>query len=247
MPDFAIICGSTGLELAAAFEPVDAPPSRYGKPSERPRLGRIEGVEVLVLARHGVPHRLAPHLVNYRANIDVLHRLGVTRVLSLNTVGGIHPQAVTGSIVVPAQVIDYTWGREQTFSDGETLLHVPFTEPFDARLRQQVLASGRRAGVELLDGGVYGCTQGPRFETAAEIDRMERDGCTLVGMTLMPEAALARERAMAYCSLSLVVNPAAGRAVNAIDLDAIAAVCHQGMIGFEALLRAFFECQVGVH
>ena len=247
MPDTAIICGSTGLDLAGDFEPADTPPSPYGQPSEPPRVGRIEGTEVLVLARHGVPHRLAPHLVNYRANIDVLHRLGVTRVLSLNTVGGIHPQAVTGAIVVPDQVIDYTWGREQTFSDGHELLHVPFTEPFDAALRQQVLAVGRQAGIELLDGGVYGCTQGPRFETVAEIDRMERDGCTLVGMTVMPEAALAREKGMAYCSLSLVVNPAAGRAVNAIDLDAIAAVCQQGLARFEALLRGFFQSEVGLH
>jgi len=246
VPEFAVICGSTGLDLAADFVPVGSATSSFGDPSEAPRLGRIAGADVLVLYRHGLPHRLAPHLVNYRANVDVLHRLGVTRVLSLNTVGGIHPRAVTGAIVVPDQVIDYTWGREQTFSDAHELLHVEFTEPFDAGLRRRVLAAGRRAGIEVLDGGVYGCTQGPRFESAAEIDRMERDGCTLVGMTLMPEAALAREKGMAYCSLSLVVNPAAGRAVDAIDLDAIAAVCRQGMGGFEALLRAFFESEISL-
>ncbi len=245
MTEFAILCGSGGLEFAAAFAPVTCPGSRYGTPSETPRIGTIEGAEVLVLARHGIPHRLAPHLVNYRANLDVLSQLGARQILALNTVGGIHPQAAVGAIVVPHQVVDYTWGREHTYADAAELLHVEFSDPYDPGMRQRVLAAGASAGIELLDGGVYGCTQGPRFETAAEIDRMDRDGCTVVGMTAMPEAALAREKAMAYCSLSLVVNPAAGRADNAIDLEVISAVSREGMQRVERLLRVFFQREVG--
>jgi purine nucleoside phosphorylase len=245
--EFAIICGSAGLEIAAGFAPVTCPRSRYGVPSETPRVGSIEGVEVLVLARHGVPHRLAPHLVNYRANLDVLSQLGVRRVLALNTVGGIHPGAAPGAIVMPHQIVDYTWGREHTYADAADLLHVEFSDPFDPGMRQRMLAAGSAAGIELVDGGVYGCTQGPRFETAAEIDRMDRDGCTLVGMTAMPEAALAREKGLAYGSLALVVNPAAGRAENAIDLEAIAEVSREGMRRVEQLLRVFLQREVGVY
>ncbi len=245
MTEFAIICGSGGLERATSFAPVTCPGSRYGAPSETPRIGTIEGAEVLVLARHGVPHRLAPHLVNYRANLDVLSQLGARRVLALNTVGGIHPRAAVGAIVLPHQIVDYTWGREHTYADAAELLHVEFTDPYDDILRRRMLAAGTSAGIELLDGGVYGCTQGPRFETAAEIDRMDRDGCTVVGMTAMPEAALAREKGMAYCSLSLVVNPAAGRADNAIDLEVISAVSREGMQRVERLIRVFFQREVG--
>jgi 5'-methylthioinosine phosphorylase len=237
---WAIIGGSAGLSLARAFPPVEAPPSRYGAISAPLRSGRIGGCEVLVLARHGEPHRIAPHLINYRANIDTLSLLGVRGILALNTVGGISPGAAPGSIHVPHQIVDYTWGRAHTFCDEQSLLHADFAEPFDDGLRLALVAAATAADVPVAQAAVYGCTQGPRFETAAEIERMARDGCDLVGMTGMPEAALARERGLRYAALSLVVNPAAGRAENPFDLGAIARVAEAGMQRIEQLLGAFF-------
>lgn len=245
MSGIALIVGSGLLEFASAFEPVATPQARtassYGAPSEPPRRGRVAGQDVLLLARHGTPHRIAPHLINYRANLDLLARLGAESVIALNTVGAIDAALAPGTVVVPHQLIDYTWGREQSFSTPEHLIHVDFTEPYDAGLRQQLLDAARVSGIAVADGGVYGCVQGPRFETAAEIDRMERDGCTLVGMTGMPEAGLARERGLRYAALALVVNPAAGRAEHAIDIPTIEAVSRAGMRDVERLLIALFE------
>jgi 5'-methylthioinosine phosphorylase len=237
---WAIIGGSAELQLARAFEPVAVPPSRYGSVSAPPRRGSIGGREVVVLARHGEPPRIAAHLINYRANIDTLHALGVAGVVALNTVGGITPRAPAGSVHVPDQIIDYTWGRAHTYCDDSALLHADFAEPFDEPLRLALIEAARAADVAVGAGAVYGCTQGPRFETAAEIERMARDGCDLVGMTAMPEAALARERDLRYAVVSLVVNPAAGRAENPFDLAAIAAVAAAGMLRVEQLLTAFF-------
>lgn len=238
---WAIIGGSGKLPLTGSFRAADLPESRYGSRSPGLLQGEVAGIEVWFLPRHGQPHALAPHLVNYRANVDTLRRLGVDGVIALNTVGGIAPAATAGSLHVPDQIIDYTWGREHTFSDEEQLLHVDFAEPLDHGVRRRLLAAGERAGIAASDGGVYGATQGPRFETVAEIERMARDGCDLVGMTGMPEAALAREAGLAYAMLSLVVNPAAGRADNPFDLDAIAAVAATGMEQVDDLLRTFFD------
>jgi 5'-methylthioinosine phosphorylase len=238
---WAIIGGSAPLAVIQGFEPVAAPPSRYGPPSAPPRRGHIAGCPVLVLARHGEPHHIAPHLINYRANIDTLCALGVDTVVALNTVGGITERAAAGSLHVPHQIIDYTWGREHTYSDGDRLLHVDFADPFDSALRLALLRAAAGAGLEVETAGVYGCTQGPRFETAAEIERMARDGCDLVGMTAMPEAALARERGLRYAQISLVVNPAAGRAENPFDMAAIARVAADGMVRIERLLAEFFR------
>lgn len=238
---WAVIGGSGALPLTrdlVAFEP---PPSRYGASSGAWLRGGLAGQDVVFLARHGQPHRIAPHLINYRANVDTLAALDVTGVVALTTVGGISPRATAGRLCVPDQIIDYTWGRAHTFSDEGTLLHADFAQPFDADLRLALLAAARRAELEVMSDGVYGATQGPRFETAAEIERMARDGCDLVGMTGMPEAGLARERGLPYAMVSLVVNPAAGRAPNPFDMSAIARVAEQGMDRVARLLLAFFE------
>lgn len=240
---WAVIGGSAPLALIETMEPVEAPVSSYG-PTSAPLLGgRIGGHDVVFLSRHGQPHHIAPHLIDYRANIDTLAALEVQGVVALNTVGGISAAAEAGRIFVPDQIIDYTWGRAHTFSDESTLIHADFADPVDETVRLGLVAAATAAGVDVVDGGVYGCTQGPRFETAAEIRRMARDGCDLVGMTAMPEAALARERELPYAMLSLVVNPAAGRAVDPFDLAVIAEVAAEGMVRVADLLAAFFEHQ----
>ncbi|MEQ8485244.1 MAG: S-methyl-5'-thioinosine phosphorylase [Pseudomonadales bacterium] len=237
---WAVIGGSAALPAVAGFEAFDVAEGAFGPPSAAPRRGRIGATEVVFLARHGEPHRIAPHAINSRANVDLLARLGVSGVIALTTVGGITARAPAGALLLPHQLIDYTWGRPHTFSDAATLLHADFAEPFDAGLRRALAAAAQRAGVELGQQAVYGCTQGPRFETAAEIERMDRDGCDIVGMTAMPEAALARERGLPYALVSLVVNPAAGRAADPFDMDAIRRVSATGMAAVDALLRALF-------
>lgn len=238
---WAVIGGSGALASAAGFQPFAAPASRYGEPSGTLRRGVLGDTEVIFLPRHGDPHRVAPHLINYRANVDVLCSLGVEGAVALNTVGGITPDAGAGSLFVPHQLIDYTWGRAHTFSDSEDLIHTDFADPYDDAVRLGLIDAGRRAGVPVGEKAVYGCTQGPRFETAAEIERMARDGCDLVGMTGMPEAALFRERGVPYAQISLVVNPAAGRAENPFDMAVIVQVAEQGMARVDALLAAFFQ------
>jgi 5'-methylthioinosine phosphorylase len=242
---WGLLVGSAPLPLTEELELVTPAAGDYGPPSAPPRRGRLGGADVVVLARHGEHQDIPPHLVNYRANIDLLCTLGVGGVIALNTVGGIHADARAGTLVVPHQLIDYTWGRDHTFSTAGQRLHADFAEPFDDTLRLGLVAAARSAGVDVRAHGVYGCTQGPRFETAAEIDRLARDGCDLVGMTAMPEAALARERGLPYAALSLVVNPAAGRAADPFDLAAIAEVAAQGAALVERLLLAFFESRPG--
>jgi 5'-methylthioinosine phosphorylase len=220
----AVIAGSGARFFAAADldqgAPVDTP---WGPPSAPVRRARLGGHPLLWLARHGEPHAIAPHRVNYRANIHALHASGATHVIALNTVGGISPEATTGSLWLPRQIIDYTAGRESSFHDGVTLplQHQEFADPYDDGLRDLLARAAADADVPITSGGVYGCTQGPRLETSAEIRRMQRDGCDLVGMTGMPEAVLAREFGLAYASVSMVVNPAAGLSAEPITLDAI--------------------------
>lgn len=244
---WGILAGSSPLPSAHAFDPLTLPPSAYGVTSEPPRRGRIGDCEVVVLARHGEPRHIAPHMINYRANVEALCTLGVEGIVALNTVGGIAADAHAGCICIPHQLIDYSWGRAHTFFDQGPVEHADFAHPFDEPLRRRLIAAAVAAGVAVRTSGVYGCTQGPRFETEAEIERMARDGCDLVGMTAMPEAALARERGVPYAALSLVVNPAAGKApegATPFDLDAIARVGAAGMVQIERLLRAFFEARV---
>jgi 5'-deoxy-5'-methylthioadenosine phosphorylase len=222
---------TVGLIVGTGFSSwlVDAEPAAsldtpFGPPSAAPRRGLLDGAPVVMLARHGQPHLIAPHRVNYRANLWLLKQLGVTHVLATNTVGGIAAHLEPGALVVVDQLIDYTWGREHTFMDGDRLQHVDFTRPYDARVRAALLSSAAAQAIAVGDGGVYGCTQGPRLESAAEIERLARDGCDVVGMTAMPEAGLARELGLAYGTLCLVVNRAAGRAGKPITEAAMAAI-----------------------
>jgi 5'-methylthioinosine phosphorylase len=211
--DLALI-GGTGLYRLAALEDVRTLEGGtvYGEPSGPVRVGTFAGRTVAFLARHGEGHALPPHKVNYRANLRRLKDLGATRVLAQNTVGGIADHYSPRVLGCPDQLIDYTWGRVSTLcEEADTeVLHVDFTDPYTPSLRRAVLAAARAADVPVVDGGCYGATQGPRLETRAEIARMRRDGCDLVGMTGMPEAALARELGLDYACLAVVANWAAG-------------------------------------
>jgi len=242
MSAHAIIIGSGALTLPFDFEPLDVSlETRYGQASATPLATAAGSNKVLLLARHGIPHRIAPHAINYRANLLLLQDLGTERIIAVNTVGGIAPEAKTGVVLFPDQIIDYSWGREQSFSDSNKLYHVDFSEPYDEELRDELVAAAQLAQLEVVVGGVYGCTQGPRFETPAEVNRMGSDGCTIVGMTGMPEASLARELDIPYASVCLIVNPAAGRDGDTIDLDTLAIVTRSGMERIGRLLVCFFE------
>ncbi|MBD9368073.1 S-methyl-5'-thioinosine phosphorylase [Xanthomonas sp. XNM01] len=207
------VIGGTGVYRLAALEDVEAREvdTPYGRPSGPLRIGRLGDRRVAFLARHGEGHALPPHRVNYRANLHALKQAGAQRVLALNTVGGITDDYGPRVLACPDQLIDYTWGRESTFWDGEgEALHVDFGHPYSPLFRTKLLAAARVTGASVVDGGCYGATQGPRLETNAEIARMRRDGCDLVGMTGMPEAALARELGLEYACLAIVANWAAG-------------------------------------
>ena len=212
----------------------------WGAPSAMLTHGHLHGVELVFLPRHGPHHHLPPHLINYRANIAALADSGVDAVIATAAVGGIEYAAGTGVIVVPHQIVDYTYGRAHTYSDGTQAhpQHVDFSEPYSAALRASLIAAAAEAGIDVRVRGVYAATQGPRLESAAEIDRFERDGCTIVGMTGMPEAALARELGLDYANISLVVNPAAGRATGAITMAAIERELADGMGRIQAVIAA---------
>ena len=213
-PVAVAIIGGTGLYRLAALEDSKAMTAvtPYGMPSGPARVGMFGAHRIAFLARHGEGHALPPHKVNYRANLWLLKEFGATRILAVNAVGGIAKPYAPRAIGVPDQIIDYTWGRISTFCEepGTDVLHVDMTEPYTQSLRARLLAAARSAGVAVVDGGCYGATQGPRLETKAEIARMRRDGCDLVGMTGMPEAGLARELGLDYACLALVANWAAG-------------------------------------
>ncbi len=189
--------------------------TRWGAPAAPVQRGSLAGKPVLFLSRHGHRHEYAPHAINYRANVQALKDAGATAILAVYTVGGISAGLAPGALVVPHDLIDYTWGREASFSEVDNVIHVDMTTPFDNGWRQRLLDAGRACtepgDPAVVDGGVYACCQGPRLETPAEIDRLERDGCSVVGMTGMPEAALARELELPIAAIALVVNPAAGR------------------------------------
>lgn len=230
----AIIGGSGLAELSTLTETRRiAARTAFGEPSGPLTLGRIGKSEVLFLARHGDAHSIPPHQVNYRANVQALKDAGATQITAVATVGGIRAEFGPGALVVPDQIIDYTWGRASTFFDGPgaKVTHIDFTEPYSASLRGRILAAAKACGEVVVDGGCYGATQGPRLETAAEIARLERDGADLVGMTGMPEAALAREAGLEYAAIAVVANHAAGKgdSAHAISLAAIEAVLQQAM------------------
>src|SRR5688572_20364558 len=216
------VIGGTGLYKLADLQDVEAhqPVTHYGALSGPVRVGTLDGRRVAFLARHGEGHSLPPHKINYRANLAALQALGATRVLALNTVGGITERFGPRVLACPDQLIDYTWGRISTICEepGTEVLHVDFGEPYTRSLRQAVIAAAAKAGVGLVADGCYGATQGPRLETRAEIARMRRDGCDLVGMTGMPEAGLAREMGLDYACLAIVANWAAGAGPDADEV-----------------------------
>lgn len=216
------IIGGTGLTELAGLEVLrrEMVATPYGAPSGPLTFGRLHGREIVFLARHGYDHTIPPHRVNYRANLFALRAIGVSRVLAVAAVGGIHPELGPGRLAFPHQIIDYTWGRAHTLFDepGAPVTHVDFTAPYTEELRQRLIAAAAAGRIDAAANGVYGAAQGPRLETAAEIDRMERDGCTMVGMTGMPEAGLARELDLAYACCAVVANRAAGR--GGVDIHA---------------------------
>lgn len=244
--DLAVIGGSglytfPGLEQTVRHT-VDTP---YGKASGDVVIGDFAGKRVAFLARHGEGHSLPPHRVNYRANLWALHSLGARRVIGVNAVGGIRSDMGPRAIVVPDQVIDYTHGRYTSFCDAEgaEVKHIDFSEPYTESLRQILLAASAKAGIAVIAGGCYGATQGPRLETRAEIARMKRDGCDLVGMTGMPEASLARELELHYACLALVANFAAGCGDEAeISIDEIFAHLAAATAEVPRILSALLEC-----
>ena len=242
-PSLAVI-GGTGLYALADLADVEThqPVTKYGALSGPVRIGRLGDARVAFLARHGEGHSVPPHQVNYRANLAALQALGVKRVLALNTVGGITERFGPRVLACPDQLIDYTWGRVSTFCEepGTDVLHVDFGDPYTPSLRSEVIAAAARAGVEMVDGGCYGATQGPRLETRAEIARMRRDGCDLVGMTGMPEAGLARELGLDYACLAIVANWAAGagpQVDEVITLEDVLANVAAATSGLPVLLR----------
>jgi 5'-deoxy-5'-methylthioadenosine phosphorylase len=237
------IIGGTGLTQLTNLEITHRQVARtpYGEPSGALTFGRICGQEVIFLARHGYGHNIPPHEVNYRANMWALKDHGVDRVVSVATVGGIHPDLIPGMLVIPDQIIDYTHGRETTYfvDRGKPVTHLDFTFPYCDAMRQALVSAASTCGINLRDGGVYGAVQGPRLETAAEINRMERDGADMVGMTGMPEAYLAREIELCYAAVGVVVNYAAGRGLSSdgIQMEEIQSVLGEVMMQVRHLVE----------
>ncbi|MEL7310656.1 MAG: S-methyl-5'-thioinosine phosphorylase [Pseudomonadota bacterium] len=240
---FAVI-GGTGTGVNTQGELVDEQvvDTPFGAPSAPLRQFLIDGRPVWFLPRHGDGHQIAPHLVNYAANLTALHDVGVTHVIALNAVGIIGRRAPVGGLLIPNQIIDYTWGRRHTVRDGDVAVldHIDFTEPYSEELRGQLLAAAQAVGLEVADGGVYGATQGPRLETAAEVARLARDGVEVIGMTGMPEASIARELDLSYACIALIVNEAAGQGEGDIHAQLHAAM-DQARSAANLLLASFFE------
>jgi 5'-deoxy-5'-methylthioadenosine phosphorylase len=240
MSKLAII-GGTGLDSLEGLtitgsESLDTP---YGEPSGPLSHGELAGREVVFMPRHGAKHTIPPHKINYRANIWALKQNGVERVIAVNAVGGIRADMVPGRLIVPHQLIDYTHSRIDTFFEEglEHVTHIDFSAPYCEELRQLLISSGSACGLKVIGEGTYAATQGPRLETAAEIDRLERDGCDLVGMTGMPEAALARELGLCYACVAVVANMAAGRSEEALTMEMIERTLVAGMADMRELLR----------
>lgn len=240
MAGLAII-GGTGLTSLKnlEIERREVMHTPYGEPSGPLVHGTMCGKQVVFLPRHGTAHTIPPHEVNYRANLWALQHIGITKIIAVAAVGGITSAMLPSSLVIPDQIIDYTWSRQHTFFQGDLtkVTHVDFTHPYNEELRATLLRAGGAAGLALHDGGTYGATQGPRLETAAEITRLEHDGCDIVGMTGMPEAALARELEIAYAACAVVANWAAGRGTGVISMDDIERNLKVGMDRLRALLE----------
>ena len=241
------IIGGSGLTQLSNLEITRREVVRtpYGEPSGALTFGALNGREVVFIARHGYGHTIPPHAVNYRANIWAMHAQGVSGLASVASVGGIRTDLKPGTLAVPDQIIDYTYARMHSFFDGpdQPVTHIDFTRPYCENLRQAMIKAAADKGLPLVSGGVYAATQGPRLETAAEINRLERDGADMVGMTGMPEAALAREMGLCYASIAVVANWAAGRgdSADAVDLDVIRGVLDEAMGKVRVLLATLVD------
>lgn len=242
MTTLAII-GGTGLTQLADLKIINSQQldNRYGQPSAEFITGDLNGKKVIFLARHGNPHHIAPHKINYRANIWGLKELGVSQIIAVAAVGGITPEMGPAHIAIPDQIIDYSYGREHTFFAEDTVSHIDFTYPYNQALRAKLITAAAKAHINISPRGTYGCTQGPRLESSAEIIRMEQDGCDLVGMTGMPEAALAKEADIAYASINVVANWAAGKTEGEITMAEIEQHLHVGMANTAKLLKQFID------
>ncbi len=232
------VIGGTGLEqmeggVLVQRHSMDTP---YGAPSSELIELELQGRTLFFLSRHGEDHSIPPHQVNYRANLWVLKQMAVEGVVAVAAVGGITEAMLPGQVAIPDQIIDYTWGREHTFFDGPEVEHIDFSWPYCSDLRGRLLQAAKSSGVEAIDGGTYGATQGPRLESAAEIRRMEQDGCDLVGMTGMPEAALARELGLCYGCCAVSANWAAGKSDQEITMEEIHQNLESGMAQIRSIL-----------
>lgn len=239
MTKLAII-GGTGLTSIdvlqiAKYEIVDTP---YGVPSAPLVTGELAGNEIIFLARHGSDHTIPPHKIDYRANIWALKSIGVTDIIGVAAVGGIQKDIPPKKIIIPNQIIDYTHDRKHTYFEDNLseVTHIDFTHPYCEELRKMLLQASKDCDVDVYDGGVYGVTQGPRLETAAEIHRMEQDGCDIVGMTGMPEASLAKELGLNYACCALAVNWAAGKSGAEITMQKINQAIEKGMVDVKSIL-----------
>lgn len=241
------IIGGTGLTQYPNLKILneETVTTELGNPSAPLVYGELNGRNIVFLARHGHPHKLPPNRVNYRANILALKNAGVSEIIAVNAVGGITEPMGAEALCIPDQIIDYTHGREDTFFDGvyQDLEHVDFTYPYDRELSQGLIEAARAADINVVAGGVYGATQGPRLESIAEILRLERDGCDLVGMTGMPEAVLARELNIPYACIALVVNKAAGKSEGIITMDDIVVAIEGGMEKVKTLIDSYLNCE----
>ncbi len=241
------IIGGTGMTQLACLEISHRQIMRtpYGEPSGPLTFGEINANKVVFLARHGYGHTIPPHAVNYRANLWALQSFNLSRVISVASVGGIRADFTPGMIAIPDQIIDYTHGRKYTYYEGmdRPVTHIDFTEPYCPIMRRCLLEAAKRADENVIGGGVYGATQGPRLETAAEIIRLERDGADMVGMTGMPEAALAKELSLSYATIAVVANYAAGResSTHVIRLEDAHAVLETAMVRVRNILERVVE------
>lgn len=239
MSGIAIIGGSGLLSLEGLdTERRELMETPYGEPSSALTFGTYSGKQVIFLARHGEEHSILPHRINYCANLASLQQAGATQVIAVCTVGGITRDMQPGRVIIPDQLVDYTWSRRHTtYEDARNYAaHIDFTEPYCASLRTHLIDAADKAGIDVVTAATYGATQGPRLETAAEIDRLEKDGCHIVGMTGMPEASIARELGLCYAAIAVSVNYAAGREDGPIDMREIAANLTAGMVNVRAIL-----------
>lgn len=240
MAELAII-GGTGLTTLKNLKIKKREVMRtpYGEPSGPLVHGELCDHDVVFLPRHGHGHTIPPHMVNFCANIWALRETGVHSVIAVAAVGGIREDLQPAMLAIPDQIIDYTWSRRHTYfeSDLSEVTHIDFTNPYSSHVRQLLIDAANSLDIDYANDGTYGATQGPRLETAAEIDRLERDGCTMVGMTGMPEAALARELDLDYAHLAVVANRAAGRGNGAISMEDIESHLSQGMNDVRSLLE----------